>query len=423
MTPFSRHLARCTDEAWAMMDEVGRQTAHPPPGITRAAFGAGEQLAMEAVTAFAAARGLDVERDGFGNHHVLLPGTKPNAPAVAAGSHLDSVPNGGNFDGLAGSAAALAILAAVQAAGVQTRHPLRAVLMRGEESPWFGTAYLGSRLMLGRSTWAEIGGLVRRDSGRTLAAHLADLGYVPDRPPVVKAADLACFFELHIEQGPLLLEGDAPVAVATACRGNIRFPIAKCRGTYGHSAALPRAFRQDAVLAVAELALALDAFWAERTAAGDDNLVVTMGEFCTDREQHAMTKVAGEVAFTLNLGATNPATLDAVRRVLTDAVTRIERERGVRFDLGTEVGTAPVPMDARLMALLAESAASAGIAAPRMPTVGHDAAMFALSGVPAAVLLVRNARGSHNPNETMAQDDFATGTAVLAGAMLRAAEG
>ena len=420
MTAFARALSRCTDEAWALMAAVGRQTAHPPPGITRAAFGEGEQLAMEAVSAFAAAGGLSVQRDGFGNHHVLLPGTDPDAPAVVAGSHCDSVPNGGNFDGLAGVAAALAVLLAANAAGVRTRRPLRAVAMRGEESPWFGTAYLGSRLMLDRSPWEAVGALTRRDSGTTLAAHLRALGYDPAAPRVLHPAGVAAFFELHIEQGPLLEAHGTPVGIATACRGNIRFPGARCRGAYAHSAALPRAYRSDAVLAVAELALALDAFWAGLGT--DDNFVATMGEFCTDAAQHAMTKVAGEVSFTVNLGATDPGTLDRARGVLEAAIARIGRERRVAFELGPEVGTVPVPLDAGLRRLLADGAAAAGFEPLAMPTVGHDAAMFALSGIPAAVLLVRNAGGSHNPDETMEQADFAAGVAVLAGAMLRAAE-
>jgi len=420
VTAFAQALSRCTDEAWAVMADISRQTALPPPGITRAAFGEGEQVAMEAVSAFAAAYGLPVERDGFGNHHVLLPGTDPAAPAVAAGSHCDSVPNGGNFDGLAGVAAALAVLAAAKTSGTWTRHPLRAVAMRGEESPWFGTAYLGSRLMLGRSPWAVIGGLTRRDSGQALAGHLRALGYDPDVPRVLEPARVSAFFELHIEQGPLLEARGTPVGIATACRGNIRFPDARCHGAYGHSAALPRAYRSDAVLAVAELALALDTFWAGL--ADDDNFVATVGEFGTDRAQHAMTKVAGEVAFTLNLGATNPATLAAVRGVLADAVSRIGRERRVVFDLGDEAGTAPVSLDAGLRGLLADSAAAAGFEPLAMPTVGHDAAMFALSGIPAAVLLVRNQNGSHNPDEAMDQADFTAGVTVLAGAMLRAGQ-
>jgi N-carbamoyl-L-amino-acid hydrolase len=417
----SQHLARTIDEVWSLMDRIGRQTATPPPGITRPAFSEAEQWAIEAVTDYATANGLAVTRDGFGNHHILLPGNDADAAAVMSGSHLDSVPNGGNFDGLAGATAALAVAVAVHAAGVRTRKPLRVVLMRGEESPWFGTAYLGSRLMLGRSPFAEIGSLVRRDSGRTLADHLRALGYQPDAGPVLQTSQIDCFFELHIEQGPLLIEHIAPIGIATAARGNIRFPAAQCCGAYGHSAALPRVYRRDAVLAVADLAIALDAFWAERTAAGDDNLVVTIGQFSTDPAQHAMTKVAGSVAFTLNLGATDAATLQQARAVLHRSIARIEAERQVTFDLGAEVGTAPVPFDAGLMQLLEDSAAAAGLVSVRMPTVGHDAAMFALSGIPAAMILIRNQNGSHNPEEALQQADFAAGVSVLAAAMLKAA--
>ena len=416
----TQHLARCIDESWALMEEIGRRTSDPAPGITRPAYGQQEQLAMDAVTDWATLQGLTVERDGFGNHHILLPGTE-DGPAIAAGSHTDSVPNGGNYDGLAGVLAAVAVLAAVKAAGATTRRPLRAILMRGEESPWFGTAYLGSRLLLGRSPFAEIGALIRRDTGRTLAEHLGELGYRPGIQPVLDASRLAAYFELHIEQGPFLMERDTPVAVATACRGNIRFPQAKCFGSYGHSAATPRSHRQDAVLAVSELALALDQFWLERLGHGDDNFVATVGQFSTDPAQHAMTKVAGEVAFSLNLGATEPGTLASARQILTETIARLERERGVRFELGREVGTAPLPMDAGLIRILEESATASGITSIRLPTVGHDAAMFIQAGIPAAVLLIRNANGSHNPDESLERADYAAGVSVLAGAMLRAA--
>lgn len=414
-------LSRSIDEAWDLMLEVGRATADPAPGITRPAYGAGEDIAIDAARRFAEAHGLTLTADVFGNHHVVLPGEEPEAAAVVSGSHVDSVPNGGNFDGLAGCAAALAALAAIKARGLRTRRPLRAVLFRGEESPWFGTAYLGSRLLLGRSPWSEIGAMRRRDSGLTLAEHLASLSHAPGPKTPVDPASFACFLELHIEQGPLLEGQGIPLGIATACRGNVRFPQARCHGAYAHSAAMPRAYRQDAVLAVAELALSLDRFWQQRIAAGDDNFVVTIGEFSTDPAQHAMTKVAGEVCFTLNFGGTDPAVLQQARGVMTEAITRIEAERGVRFDLGGEVGTAPVALDAGMRALLAECAAEAGIATMPIPTVGHDAALFALSGVPTAMLMLRNRNGSHNPQEDMDQVDFARGVAVLTRAMLRAA--
>ena len=420
MSEMLHDLAESLEQSWALMVAIGRRTAGHP-GITRAAYGAGEQLAMLAVADFATAQGLAVSWDAFGNQHVVLPGEDTDAPAVVVGSHLDSVPNGGNFDGLAGVAAGLAALLAVHRSGTRPRRTLRLVALRGEESPWFGTAYLGSRLLLGRSSFTEIGALVRFDTGDTLAHHLAALGPMQPVAPPLDASTAACYFELHIEQGPLLEGADVPLGIATALRGNVRFPVARCLGAYGHSAALPRAFRQDAVLAVSELALGLDAHWQQRVTAGDDNLVVTIGKFSTDPAQHAMTKVAGEVTFSINIGATDPARMAEAQQVLDGLIERISRERRVRFELGGAVGTAPIPLDPALIAAVESGAAAIGAGFIRMPTVGHDAAMFAQAGIPACVLLVRNANGSHNPHETMAQADFAIAGRVLAMALLERA--
>ena len=369
---------------------------------------------------FAQEHGLSAVYDGFGNLHITLPGQDPAGRAVTTGSHLDSVPHGGNYDGLAGVAAGLAIALAAHEAGLALPGGLRVVAMRCEESPWYGAAYLGSKLMLGLSTLEECGGLVRFDSGRTLQSHMQELGYGASGP-ILGSHNVAAFFELHIEQGPLLGDLGVPIGIATACRGNVRFPQARCFGEYGHSAALPRQFRRDAVLAVAELALSMDAYWAERIAHGDADFVNTVGIVSTDPQQHAMTKVAGEVRFSLNFGATAGATLDEAHDVLRHLLARIEAERGVRFDLGRQTGSLPMAMDPALMQSLERSAAGLGIATRRIPTVGHDCAMFLSLGIPAAMVMTRNAGGSHNPAEHLAMDDFAAGVSVLAGAVLAVA--
>jgi N-carbamoyl-L-amino-acid hydrolase len=296
--------------------------------------------------------------------------------------------------------------------------------MRCEESPWFGTAYLGSRLMLGLSTLDEIGDLVRSDSGKSLRHHLQNLGYPRTdgaSAPLLNSGLVTSFLELHIEQGPLLEADGIPVGIATAVRGNVRFPDARCIGAYGHSAALPRRFRQDAVLGVAELALGLDGYWKDRIAQGDEDFVFTVGKFSTDAAQHAMTKVAGDVTFSLNIGAAVKTSLDAARTRLFDLIKGIENDRGVAFELGREVGTAPTELDTTLIALIEDAAGALGIATRRMPTVGHDAAMFVRAGIPSAVILVRNANGSHNSDEALDREDFAGGVHVLGRAMHRLA--
>lgn len=423
MTDTDSDLDSCIAEVWELLERVGQETTDSP-GITRAAWSGNDEIAADRIRAFARRHGLQVLDDAFGNVQVLLPAVDPATPCVTTGSHLDSVPHGGNYDGLAGIAAGLAVLAAANADPAHRAKPFRVVAMRGEESPWFGTAYLGSRLMLGLSTLDEIGDLVRSDSGQSLRHHIGQLGY--PRPgaavaPLLNSGLVTSFLELHIEQGPLLEADGIPVGIATAVRGNVRFPDARCLGAYGHSAALPRRFRQDAVLAVAELALGLDGFWKDRIAQGDEDFVFTVGKFSTDAVLHAMTKVAGEVTFSLNIGAAAKASLDAARTLLFDLIEVIEKDRGVAFELGREVGTPPTPMDGPLIALLEDAARPLGIATRRMPTVGHDAAMFARAGIPCAVLLIRNANGSHNSDEALDRKDFAAGVHVLARAMHRLA--
>lgn len=417
-------LAQAIADSWALVLEIGRRT-ETPPGHTRPAFSQAEQLAADMVRDFIAARGLPLEYDAFGNMYVLLPGTEPGLPAVTAGSHLDSVANGGNYDGLAGAAAALAVVAAAHKAGLRTRHGLRALAMRAEESPWFNMAYLGSQLLLAYRDRAALGARRRIDSGLTLKEHVQALGYPfrTDAEPVLSPANTACFLELHIEQGPLLIERDLPAGVATAIRGNIRYPSARCFGEYGHASAVPRQSRRDAVMAVAELALGLDALWADLHAKGDDNFMVTLGRFGTDPAHHALTKVPGEVEFSLAMGATSTETLALARRRMEELVAEITAKRGVTFELGAEVTAEPVALDAGLIGLLEDGIRAQGFEPLRLPTVGHDAGIFALSGIPSAMLMLRNPGGSHNPKEHLEEADYAVGCRVLAGAMVRAAGG
>src|SRR6478672_9014031 len=176
MTDTCSQLDSCITEVWKLLERIGQETADRP-GITRAAWSENDETAADGVRAFARRHGLQVLNDAFGNIQFLLSGVDPATPCVTTGSHLDSVPHGGNYDGLAGIAAGLAVLAAANADSAHGARPLRVVAMRGEESPWFGTAYLGSRLMLGLSTLDEIGDLVRSDSGKTLRHHIGHLGY------------------------------------------------------------------------------------------------------------------------------------------------------------------------------------------------------------------------------------------------------
>ena len=177
-------------------------------GVTREAFGERETRAAELVQVFARAHGLETGYDHVGNLEVVLRGNNASAAEVVIASHLDSVPLGGNYDGLAGVVAGVVAAAACKRAGLTPARTFRTIGFRGEESPWFGTAYLGSKLRLGELTRADLERLKRSDTGRSLADHLLELGRCPDDREIadkrLRPEQVAAYLELHIEQGPLL---------------------------------------------------------------------------------------------------------------------------------------------------------------------------------------------------------------------------
>ncbi len=407
--------------------DSARTASKDVEGVTRPAWSTQDQAAGDILLNAAREHGLTGRMDAIGNTYATLAGRDEDAPGILSGSHLDSVARGGNFDGLAGAVASLTALAAIRRAGVVPACNLTAMGTRCEESVWFGIAYVGARLAVGNMDRAEFDALVRLDSGRSIADHMADLGLAVDhiwRPdgPEISPANTKAFLELHIEQGPLLVERDVPLGIATAVRGNLRHGDGICYGAYQHSAATPRRLRQDTVLAVTELLQRLEALWHEIEDGEDPSAVFTPGKLFTDPENHALTKVAGECHFSLNFGSTEQASQDRFAQAINDFTDDIARRRRVRFVMGAPVGSSPTPLDPGLRAALLASAQSLEIPAIEFATVGHDASIFARAGIPAAVLLVRNDDGSHNPHEKMDLADFEQGVQVLAAAMLDLAE-
>lgn len=392
-------------------------------GVTRPAWSRQDQAAADILASAAAAIGLEVSSDLAGNLCCTLPGADRGAPRILTGSHLDSVPTGGHFDGLAGAMAGLAALAALRDLGLELPCDLTVMGIRGEESVWYGIAYVGSRLAVGTLPLEELDRLCRGDTGRTLAEHMAEVGVDVDAlraapGPSVTSANTRAFLELHIEQGPVLVGEGLPVGIPTTIRGNVRFPYAVCTGRYGHSGATPRAYRDDALLAVVELVRDLDQYWIDQEAAGVPDTVFTVGKLFTDPQHHAMTKFPGRCDFTLNFGGTTDAFLDGCRDRTYARAAEVATARRVSFELGECVGSKPTPLDPSLRKLLAATADGLDIAHREFATVGHDASIFARAGIPSAMVLVRNADGSHNPDEKMELADFAAGVQVLTAAMV-----
>jgi beta-ureidopropionase / N-carbamoyl-L-amino-acid hydrolase len=378
-------------------------------GVTREAYGPGERRAHALVRQEAEALGLESATDHAGNLYLTLPGRDRAAKRLVIGSHLDSVPQGGDYDGTAGVLAGLATVAGMRRAGFVPERDIVVLVTRAEEAgAWFAYSFPGSRAALGTLP-PEALAVRRQDSGRTLEDHMREEGFDPDACRaglrVLSAETVAAFLEVHIEQGPVLDGLAVPVGVVSGIPGSRRYRAARVFGEYNHSGATPRRYRRDAAVAAAELAYRLDAKWAAMEAEGHA-LVCTFCVLATT-DQAAFTKIAGEAHFQLDMRSVDHAALDLLHAELELLIAEIGSRRGVRFDLGPQTGSAAWVMDATLRVGLMRAAEEAGVGYHVMASGGgHDAAAFGQAGVPAAMLFIRNQKGSHNPEEAMRLPDF-----------------
>ena len=390
-------------------------------GVTREAYGPRETAAQDVVARFARAEGLAVEHDRAANLVISLPGRSADAPFIAVGSHLDSVPCGGNYDGAAGVIAGVLALALLKRVPIAPPRTVRLLALRGEESAWFGKSWIGSHALLGLLADADLAQR-RTDSGRTLADHLRDAGAdieaIRAREPLLRAASVAAFLELHIEQGPVLEAAGLPLGIVTSIYGNLRHRRIRCGGEAAHAGATPRGLRRDAVIAVADFVMRLDARWSEWLAHGRQ-ITVTHGMVATDPHEHAISRVAGTVDFSLEIRAEDEATLRAFHEAARAEAAAVGVERGVAFEFDTPIVNLPAAMDAAWIERLAACCEEERIPVHPMPSgAGHDAAVFAHAGVPTAMLFIRNQFGSHNSREDMQLADFQLGLGVLVRVLL-----
>ncbi|MGD0104207.1 MAG: hydantoinase/carbamoylase family amidase [Rhodopila sp.] len=380
------------------------------PGVSRDPYGAGEQRAHATVTRAAKALGLEISHDDAANLYMTLPGRDRTAPVVVIGSHLDSVPHGGNFDGAAGVLAGLATVTALRSMGLTPGCDVVVMAIRAEESVWFQVSYIGSRGSLG--TLPEGALDVRRiDTGRTLADHIHECG---GDPAALRAgarhfdpAGIRAYLELHIEQAPSLAEAQRPVAICTGIPGNFRYPDAWIEGRHDH-VGLPRRFRHDAAMAGAEFAMALDALWAGYEERGIP-MACTLGRFHTDAAAHGLTIVPGSFHFSLDVRAYDEAVLAELEDKVGRIIEGIEQRRAVRFHPGQKARAAVGMVDSAIKAGLEAAARTQEIPVLHLGSpASHDAAAFGAAGVPMGMVLVRNVNGSHNPWEFMQIEDFLT---------------
>ncbi|MEX2550811.1 MAG: allantoate amidohydrolase [Nitriliruptoraceae bacterium] len=391
-------LGRRFDGLWAALEDVGRD---PRGGYRRLAYTAPELHLREWFTGEAAARGLDLHEDRAGNLWAWW-GDASAGDAVAVGSHLDSVKQGGAFDGPLGVVSALLAVDALRARGCHPTRPIALVAFADEEGSRFGVACAGSRLLTGQLD-PERARALADDDGITLAEALrssgrdpADLGADPE-----VASTLGAYLELHVEQGRGLVDLGAPLGVASAIRahGRWRFDLS---GTPDHAGTTRLVDRDDPVLTHARLVL------AARDAAEGCGGVATVGR--VQIEPNAVNVIASRVRTWLDARADQEPDVRAI-------VAEVARAAGVE---PVEESWSPhVDLDAALRERIEERLVARFGALPVLATgAGHDAGILPSAGIPTAMLFVRNPTGiSHAPGEHAERDDCVTGVLGLADAL------
>lgn len=372
--------------------------------VTRLGLSAGEQEARDLVGGWLAARGAEVRRDPAANLIARFPG---QGEAILVGSHLDSVPEGGRFDGALGVLCAVEAVESLVDASVKLRRPVEVVAWADEEGARFGVGLFGSTAAFGRLA-RGVGDRRDRD-GVSIAEALRALGEGGD--PVSARRDpkeLAAYLELHIEQGPRLETAGLALGIVSDIVG-IYHARVTVRGRADHAGATVMRARADALAAASEIVLAV-----ERIARDRPDAVGTVGEIAV--RPGAKNVVPGECVFSLDLRAARDH--DALVREVLDAVGRIASARGVEASID-ELARVPVtPLDPKIRDVLKRAAKSVGVDAPALVSgAGHDAQNPALSGVPTGMIFVRSTGGSHTPREFSSLDDAALGAQALANAI------
>jgi allantoate deiminase len=387
----------------AELFEIGREAGTNRPGL-----GEGEQRAHDLVASWMAEAGLEVEVDAAGNLIGRLAGSDPAAAEVWTGSHLDTPPDGGMFDGALGVVAGLDAVAAIGARSV--RRTIAVVAFRLEEGCRFGRGVFGSRAMVGDIEPDE-GDLLDAD-GISVAEAFAELGLgrLPTQgwahPPP------ACFLETHIEQGPSLGATGAPLGIVTSIAGMAGLDIV-FSGSRGHAGTVPMNLRSDALGAAARFVLA-----AHEVARSIPGAVATVGRLVT--LPGATNTIPGRTELFADLRAPDAAGLDALVERAAAAATEAAAAAGCTVEVLPRWRYEPVAMDSATAAVVRRAVAGLGLDPVDLPSgAGHDAAIMATAGIPSAMLFVRSDAGgvSHAPEESTGADAIALCVQALTAAL------
>lgn len=392
----------------AAFDRIGRTAG----GINRVAYSSADLEGRAFALDLFAQAGLAARRDAAGNILARLEGTDRSLAPILIGSHIDSVTDGGNFDGPLGSFAAIEVARTLREQNVRLRHPLDVVVWQNEEG---GT--IGSKIVIGAMTDADYDKVAR--SGKTIREGIGIIGgdLAKITSAIKKPGDIACYIELHIEQGGLLEKASKQIGVVQGIVGLRWFEIT-ITGFANHAGATPMDQRQDAMLAAAKFTVAVND--AVRSEPGRQ--VATVGRLTVT--PNTTNVIPAQVVLTVDLRDLEQAKIE----YFTTVFERLGRDIGAAtrttFQFKQLVASEPALANAKVMDWVESSATALGLSHQRMPSgAGHDAQEIARIA-PMGMIFVPSVGGiSHSPKEFTRPEDVAHGADVLLNAVIAADRG
>lgn len=394
---------------WESLTDMAKIGATEKGGVRRLALTEDETRGRDLFAQWCRDAGMTVSVDEIGNLFARRDGTQKDTAPVLIGSHLDTQPEGGRFDGVYGVLAALELVRALNDANVATEKPIEIVSWTNEEGARFTPAMLGSAVFTGITPMDEA--LAKKDAdGITLADALTQSGYRGSR--AVNGQNVDSYFEAHIEQGPVLEANGTTIGVVTGGQA-IRWLDVTVTGVAAHAGTTPMPYRKDAYFAAAQMAAELERIVEGYAPRG----LVTIGQ--VGIANASRNTIAGHVTFTVDLRHHQDSEVDAMERDLRDAFARVAQSRGVKVSVETYWRSPATPFDADCVALVANAVDALGYSNERIVSgAGHDAIHLARY-CPTAMVFIPCVDGlSHNEAEDALPEDVTRGANVLLNAVL-----
>ena len=396
---------------WRRISELAEIGKHEEGGVARLSFTPEERAAKDLVASYMQEAGLAVREDAAGNLFGRREGRDSGAPAILVGSHVDSVRNGGDFDGPLGVLGGIEVLQTMEEEGVQTERPVEVVAFTDEEGARFSLGMIGSRALTGALSQEDLRHEDRE--GVSIAEAMREAGLDPATvgEAAISSDSLAAYLELHIEQGKVLEGEGLPVGVVTGIAGPVWLRLS-FSGEAGHAGTTPMGTRRDALAAAAEVVGIV-----EEEAAATGSTVGTVGQI--GARPGGINIIPGRVELSLDLRDIDEAARDGVERRIRERAGEACGKRGIDLSFEEIQRLPPAPCSAEIRAVIAAACEGEGIRPFSLPSgAGHDG-MHVAGLCPMGMIFVRSRDGiSHNPKEWSSPEDCEAGCKVLYSAVL-----